>query len=513
MMETTTTWRPTRAASSLLVMLSAFLAIGVLGTTLYGVARFYSPVPYLDEWDAYVGIFRAIVEGEYPVWWAQHVDHRIVTTRIVAWLDWRLFGGLHVFIVICQLALQTACIWILARGRGLAVYLLITAALFSWSMKEIFTWSFGVQIGFVYFFALLAHHLYRRSLPGSLACAVLATFSMANGVLVFVSLAVQAVAERRRKDLVAIGAAALVTWGIHFSHYVFGAGGAPMLDPVRIVSFVLVFFGQPLFPATQSMWLCGAIGAVMLALTGWRVIGLVKGSSGFIPGIMAFLLLSALAAAHGRGSEGLYAATASRYTMGAMILWSVCLLAWIDIAPKTSMVVALALLGCTAVSQTQVFGSRDPVYFRKLAVFETAHGLDQIDIDANLLPFHDRYMREFKWSAAHRVGVFGQPWMLDDITYNPSVRDDSRCKGFVDLRKGAAVEGWARGHGTEVILTDAQGATVGRGLIGAWRPDLVEAGMTSSNQRGWVAYAKPGSVPTDAFLVAGDRFCRIGAVK
>jgi hypothetical protein len=39
------------------------LALAIVATTLYGGYRFYSPIPYWDQWDGYIGFFRTLQEG------------------------------------------------------------------------------------------------------------------------------------------------------------------------------------------------------------------------------------------------------------------------------------------------------------------------------------------------------------------------------------------------------------------------------------------------------------------
>ncbi|PVX61223.1 hypothetical protein [Paraburkholderia unamae] len=501
-------------ARAIVVVVSVALATWFVGTTLYGIVHHFSSVPYLDEWDGYIGLFRTIGGAPLSQIWLQHVDHRIVTTKLVALVDWKMFGGLHIFIVACQIALQAGIVWLISHRKGPVVMLLASALMFSWVQQEMLTWSFAVQIGFVYFFALLAFMLYRRSVVGALAAAIVASLSMANGILVFPALLVQAVIRRQPKHAAYIVAVGAVTWGAYFYHYDFMAHNSPTTNAWKLLVFVCMFFGQPIYPLTGSFLACGLLGAFAIAAGYYfMLISATYGDERFA-GVLVFLLLSAFAAAHGRAADGADAATASRYSIAALILWSMIIAYAVPLSKSVAGVMAVAVIASIAPYQMAAFGQRDDLLLRRLALLETVQGYDQPSIDGRVLyPDHYWYGINFDWAQQHRVGIFNKPWLNEKIRFDVSMRDDSLCHGIVDHRDGAFVSGWALGDGEKVVLVDGAGKTVGLGLVGAWRPDLVSAGLTKDNERGWWAYSRAGSEPTSVYLYSRGKFCLIGSIR
>src|SRR5512141_66251 len=69
----------------------AFLMVGL---AIIGTFRAYSPVPYMDMWDAYVNFFIQVQDGGglHP-WWLPHNEHRLVLTRLFCWSDLAWLDG------------------------------------------------------------------------------------------------------------------------------------------------------------------------------------------------------------------------------------------------------------------------------------------------------------------------------------------------------------------------------------------------------------------------------------
>src|SRR5687767_513075 len=82
----------------------AFLALALVGGT-----RHYSPVPFWDMWDSYLGFFGSTRDGGFGVWWAQHNEHRIVFSKVLFWLDLAVVRrGSTPFLIACNFLLAAA---------------------------------------------------------------------------------------------------------------------------------------------------------------------------------------------------------------------------------------------------------------------------------------------------------------------------------------------------------------------------------------------------------------------
>ena len=101
--------------------------------TLYIIITTYSPLPQWDEWV----LFDHLARGGWslPWLWAQHNEHRILTTRILFLLDVELFQGKQVFLLICVFLVQ-----------------LLQVALLSWSLRFLEGWrgaQYRIGIGLI----------------------------------------------------------------------------------------------------------------------------------------------------------------------------------------------------------------------------------------------------------------------------------------------------------------------------------------------------------------------------
>jgi len=86
----------TSFAASLLSYLTLAGGVGTIGAVAYFVVRSYTCLPFWDSWS--VSIFLAGPKRSVLEWlWAQHNEHRIPLSKIVLWLDYRLFHGMDVF--------------------------------------------------------------------------------------------------------------------------------------------------------------------------------------------------------------------------------------------------------------------------------------------------------------------------------------------------------------------------------------------------------------------------------
>lgn len=154
--------KPSSARRLLLRVLSIcalVVGLGVLVSTIYGVVRFYSPVPWWDEWDGYIGFYRNLAFGIWRGWWIPHMEHRLIFPRALFLLDINAFGGMHYFLFFIEQLMLAAVVVIVwreyARGRAVRAPLgwvigFPVALMFSWVQSEVLKWGFEVQVIAVY---------------------------------------------------------------------------------------------------------------------------------------------------------------------------------------------------------------------------------------------------------------------------------------------------------------------------------------------------------------------------
>jgi hypothetical protein len=92
--------------SSVLWLVAPFFVL----STIYGAIRNYSPVPYWDMWDGYIGFYERVSAGDWRAWLIAHNQHRMIFSRLFFWLDLKYFRGLSQLLIPLNLVLM-ALLW------------------------------------------------------------------------------------------------------------------------------------------------------------------------------------------------------------------------------------------------------------------------------------------------------------------------------------------------------------------------------------------------------------------
>ena len=230
----------------------------------------------------------------------QHNEHRIVFDRIVAALDYRLFGKLsyvHLMVVgnLSLVGLVAVFGAVLRRaGKSLLYLVPVSLLLFNLSHWENMFWgmaalqNFSVVLWVVLTVYLLSH---TNQWGLALASAVLATLTSGNGLLVwplgFVLLALRPVDVRslvsrsvrwRVSPLIGWAVGAVVVIGLYFVGFEKPAGNPPLRGTATdLLKGWLAFTGAaaealPVIPLRASALLGGLMVGTTLGLVAWGVL-------------------------------------------------------------------------------------------------------------------------------------------------------------------------------------------------------------------------------------------------
>jgi hypothetical protein len=542
----------TGGVARMLGVCAAIVGVLVLISTLYGVYRFYSPVPFWDEWDDHLGFYRAVTEqGGWTPWLTPHMEHRVVTSRLLFWLDVRYLGGNHILLLVVEQVLLAAMVMLVwqsySRGRAHAAPLtwiigIAGAFMFSWSQAEALRWGYAVQIILVYFFALWACAEYARfDLPvirrfvTGFPLAACAELSMANGIAAPFALALISILGRRpvREIIVslALACAFAVPYFIGFvtPHLDSTVTGSPL---AAMAKFVVVFIGNPFYMARSSATLSGVLGAAGLlsaaGLTSYLYFSRnITAYRAFLIAAYAFMFVSDLAAMRGRYMTGPLAPLSSRYATGSLIGWVALLLLAYDTLPRpawrsATLGVGVGLAGALALGQLHARDGNYHLYQWKLGVLSQKIGLDHPEFSGLFYPpsAHERFIDMANYAAAHELGVYGQPWLRDAgvVKYDPSQRGDGLCTGFLDTVAadgiGLVVTGWASAPAQRgdilVVLAGPDDSTVGYGIVGQPRPDVRKVLPKARADAGWTGFAHGTARQLTAYAYVNGKFCRLG---
>ncbi|WP_321912940.1 hypothetical protein [Paraburkholderia sp. J11-2] len=530
-------------ATVIAVILGAFVTI----STLYGIHRFYTPIPYWDEWDGYLGFYITSLEsGGFHNWWANHMEHRIVTSRALFWLDLRFFHGNHILLFATILTTLAAIVFTISRQsrevpRAWSVSLGLAFA-FAWVQREVLVWGFETQVVAAYFFSILACALFCRFEKSALirfvtaySAAALAEFSMANGLGVYALLfGATLLARRPLIEKITTAIVGVVMIAVYFIGYVPPELPAASADHGLLFkgAFVSLFMANPLAMVGLSVPICVVIGAVTLsAAVAVSLRIYVKKEATpyrtFLICIYVSVLLSALAVTKGRSAGGLMGAVAGRYTTGPLIAWWVLALLLFDYlrnraARSAVMLISVALATGVAFGQRLILDDFGYLYSWKLAVLSNRIGMERKDLTAQIFPQDPERAPRFEsrtaYASTHHIGYYSQQWLRDagQVKFDPAKVESGWCTGMFENAKndgeGIIAGGWAAsraGSDALIVLTASDGETIGYGVTGMRRDDVRQAVPGSPKLPGWVAFAKAGTSPADAYVYANERFCKL----
>ena len=525
-----------------LSLIAAGVALWIVATTLVVIRAGYVPLPAWDEWDLWS---RYLVE-HYSLRWffEQHNEHRLVVPSLLFAIDRQLFHAREWFLLVCSFALQAVSavmLWRLfartapsERSEDVMAGAVIVSCLFSGQQYVNFIWGFQVQFLLVYccaigsLLALLKGAEHRqdgrdgRWLVVSTVLAAAATYSMANGILVWPLLILLAwrLGTPRLQIAAVAAAAALVGvpyfWGWHRN----AAVPSPFASPAHaatVALFWLGHLGSPLSalsgPGYESAVILAAriAGGVVLftVLAGYVALWRSERSNGARAVLLHFCGLVI-------GSSALMAAGRSqiesemftpRYLTPAYLLW-VCLLIWawplLRRIPRPALYTALtgALLAGIGIHQGTVL-QRVRDWAASFRVGETAAVAGVLDADAWKYVYHTplRAFDSVDYLRNHRLSLFTEEWthwpgMRLAARFSIDRKPEASCQGAIEAaggvpsppRPGWHFSGWAwdvkaRRTARYVILGDEGGDVAGVAL----------GGFSDPRERSGVSVAHPDS--------------------
>jgi hypothetical protein len=319
-------WRWWAGLAALAAPAGVYLACLVRNST--DVPRsddFISILPFLNHWTQ-----AASLHEKLELVFSQYFSHRIVLTKIVALLQWRLTGR-------CNFLQLQATGWMGWIGVAAGLTLLVPAVrrspgyglpvVLALMQPQGFTnMHVGMQavqnIGVVALAlgALIAAQAAgRRGLVLTILLAAAAALASVNGLLVFPAAAAGLWCGGRRRRALVLALVGLAAAAGYFRHY--ALGGAPF-QAGEFIANAGVMAGGFIAPARFPLWAVGLAGWSILAAAGWRLLD--RRSWELLPVHAAFVLFCSLSialAAAGRMGFGPGYMIQDRYRLyGLMIV-------------------------------------------------------------------------------------------------------------------------------------------------------------------------------------------------
>jgi hypothetical protein len=538
------------------------LSASLIVIALLGAIRSYSPVPFWDMWDGYIGFFFRVEDRVPSTWWGQHNEHRIFLARLFFWLDLKLFHGMGASLIVANQILAAASGILFAfaardrlREAGASNWAPFVAALFMgmaffWSQENNLTWGFQSQFFLAQLVPAAAFYFLARSHSSAgdrrgyfllaTVLGVLASGSMANGVLALPVMIVYAIASQMHpRRIFFLCALAGITVIKFYSGYVSDAGHAPLSqtllhEPVTVARFLLMYLGSPAYFVALRIHGAGVAallaGAVLVFVTTWRFIVTWphRSTRTLDLAMLAFLLYiggTAAVTALGRVSGGIEQSLSSRYTTPALMAWmaaTVLVLPWFAITPRrraSIAVLAVAALIALIPYQRSALTSQAGMRFdRMLGATALALGIRDEAAIGQIYPFTDRALNLAARAVAENVSIFGEPPLehirlrIGTLVTPPA----AACVGTVDtsspvFRDAATqrISGWIGlriSHSPELWdILDITSHVVGFAVSG--RPMRGQPGRT-----GFTGYVLTPAASDKITLVSRENGCRMNAI-
>jgi len=555
--------------------LSVFLSYAVLlagigagVASAYIIVTTYSALPHWDEW----ALFDHLATGNATLsWlWAQHNEHRILVPKLFFLVDVYVFRGTQAFLLTSIFFVQLLQVAFLSyslrrlggmRGSGWRVGTgLIAYCILCPTQQENLIWGFQLQfvipaaMATLATLTLLLYYQKPRAwlLAVSIVAATLATWSLANGMLLWPLLLLAVLLlGMRRSILLLIVLFAVANIGLYLYRY-HRPGPSPefpglILAVDRVLHYVAVYFGST-FVRHSSGWiplLAGTAGLFAALSIILRVLPQ-RGTASLLQLQLSLLMLlsivTAFITASGRLHLGLEQATASRYQTFALLFWCSLGLAWLcelskPRVPRSSPSVGLGR-GSSHDLQLNVFSAfllvlmlgfatqvRLPLIdaqWRQLRLnrisLSLLAGVHDPAALADAYPDPQAVLRSAQYMREHHLSIFvgnlyaqlGQPF---DATYH--VQPATDCSGYIsstqilpaDDGQGLRITGYAwnkqLNRPARAIVAVANDRILGYGTSVSIPQDASAATPNSDPARfGWIAYAPHVPPPAQIQLYA-----------
>ncbi|MEK6759888.1 MAG: hypothetical protein AABY51_08950 [Deltaproteobacteria bacterium] len=320
-------------------------------------------IPIGDDFDTILGFLNRFLSAgglidKAGLLFEQHNEHRLVFSRLVALIQYYLFGeadlrGLIIFGNLSLAGLFVTLALIYRQRLGRVLYLLpASLIIFNFEYYETVNWAMAsVSNLYVLFFALLSLYLLlarssAASFAGAILCYAAAAFTQGGGLFVGLAGIVMLAIGRQFNKAALWSLVTVALFSIYFYGYHTPAGHPSVLsvisaDPSLPIRFFFSFLGSPLpMPEVFGIFSFGFF--IYLTLKGYCAEN--RGVYTFL----LFLFITAAVTALTRSGFGLDQSLASRYKVVASLIFAIHYLVAVEIMKAGSakrIFVALAIAG------------------------------------------------------------------------------------------------------------------------------------------------------------------------
>lgn len=414
-------------------------AIIFIMLAVYGTYLRFSPVPYWDMWDGYLGFFLNFDKTNWiSCLWQQHNEHRIVLSRILFLADFIFFGGYSVFLIIVNhlltLAITIFFVYLLKKYQKSDPFLIFftISCVFFWCQNENLTWAFQSQFYLVLLLPLLAFYmLYLAQSNGSsyyffFACllGILSVGTMANGILVLPFMTLYSyITKFEKKKVYILFTVSICIIILFFHNYSFpiehGVDFKKLIyQPFKLFLYTVTYLGNPFYyilGVSSSAPIAGLFLLLCSSFAFYRVFFNTPQNtfSLFLLFFIFFIAGSAASTGSGRLIFGISQALSSRYTTTALMAWVSLVVIYapsITKIGKTNLLVwipfCLLLLGMASF-QLNAASATDVKFRRDVSALALVLGVRDEKQIKNVYPNMEIPIELTKEALLQSVGVWG----------------------------------------------------------------------------------------------------------
>lgn len=386
----------------------------------WAVASVAINIPIGDDFDTVLGFLNnflsagGVIERARLVF-EQHNEHRLVFSRLVALIQYYLFGeadlrGLIIFGNLSLAGLFVTLVLIYRQRLERTLYLLpASLIIFNFQYYETVNWAMAsVSNLYVLFFALLSLYLLLArtsvaSFAGALLCYAAAVFTQGGGLFVgFAGIAMLAIG-RQFKRAALWGLATVALFSLYFYGYHSPAGHPSVLsvigeEPLLPVRFFFSFLGSPLpMPEVFGIFSFGFF--IYLTMKGYYA------GNRTVYAFLLFLFITAAVTSLTRSGFGLDQSLASRYKVVSSLIFAMHYLAAVEIMKAGSakrIFVALLIAGSLVFNINAYLSNRAELAMQKEVL--TYGYLTWQEVGRGLIyPFEDKAGEILARSAGLRI--------------------------------------------------------------------------------------------------------------
>ncbi len=557
----------------LLTALAVAISLWIFVSTLNVVRAGWIAIPILDDWDRWI----TYVSDHYNLNWffREHVDHRLVMPKVLFAIDHLVFHGRGWFLLVCTLCLQALSggilWWLSGRAYRQAWWervlqaAAIISCVFSAQQWMNLTQPFQVQFPLVYCAAAAAMFAIWKSVEEdwsplwigvSIGLATIATYSMANGILLWPVMLLAGVwLGMPRRWMQTVGGCWVVVGVSYFYNWHKSVLPGDEMSMVQRLPRVLVFWfghlGSPMLPlamlgqSDNFRLAAAAIPGVLLALA--LLVGFVmlwrrreQYSSAYAVVVFygVFLVATSAMIAYGRSGGQLLEIYSTRYLTPSYLFWvSILIMAWpwLRKAPRVVLCggVCAAMLVGIALHQRVVLNIiHDRANGQELGEIAVVDNVTDPEAWSMLFHSPSMAMSTVDYLRNANLTVFTEEWThwpgiplnrRFSIDHTPDACQGQFDKGmtiFSPLKPGWRVTGWAwdnkAGRSPRyIILADDTGMVAGVGLTGFPPPPALAALSARYVSSTWNGYVGGQARSITAYVVEADdrSLCAIGTQK